>query len=251
MTTALVTGATRGIGRGIALRLAADGFTVAVHYGHGEEAAKATVAAIEEAGGRAFTVRGPLGTHGDAAALFEAFDAALAENGIEPGLGVLVNNVGSDGPGPIETADPEGFDKVFALNVRAPFFIAQEALKRMGEGGRIVNISSGAGILPWPQDPAYGMTKGAIDSFTKTLAKHVGPRGITVNSVGPGVIDTESNADWLDAPGGREAGAAWSPFNRVGTVEDVADVVSFAVSEKARWVTGSWLDATGGSLLQP
>ncbi|GLZ80844.1 short-chain dehydrogenase [Actinorhabdospora filicis] len=247
--TALVTGATRGIGRGIAERLAADGLTVAVHYGSDDAAARDTVAAIEKAGGRAFAVRAALGVHGDAAELFAAFDAALAERGIEPGLGVLVNNVGKAGPGEIENSDAEGFDRVFALNVRAPYFIAQEALKRMGEGGRIVNISSGAGILPWPQDPAYAMTKGALDTFTRTLAKHVGPRGITVNSVGPGVIDTESNAFWLDAEGGREAGGAWSVFKRVGTVQDVADVVSFLASENSRWVTGSWLDATGGSLL--
>ncbi|GIG71290.1 SDR family NAD(P)-dependent oxidoreductase [Phytomonospora endophytica] len=246
---ALVTGSSRGIGRGIARRLAADGVLVGVHYGFDETAAKQTVDDITAAGGRAFTVHAELGVPGDAETLWANFDARLAALGAE-GLDILVNNAGANGPGPIGEATADGFDRAIALNLRAPFLITQGGLTRMRDGGRVVNISSGAAILPWAQDPVYGMTKAALDHFTKSLAKELGPRGITVNSVGPGVIDTDINASWLRASDeGRAAGAAYSAFGRVGEVEDVADVVGFLASDAGRWVTGSWLDATGGSLL--
>jgi len=247
--TALVTGASRGIGRGIATRLAADGVIVGVHYGFDKNAAQETVDAITAAGGRAFPVHAELGVPGDAEALWSAFDAGAAQFEGE-GLDILVNNAGVNGPGPIADVTAEGYEKVFALNLRAAFFITQLGLTRMRDGGRVVNISSGAAVLPWQQDPAYGMTKAALDHLTKSLAKELGPRGITVNSVGPGVIDTDMNASWLRASDeGRAAGASYSAFGRVGEVEDVADVVAFLASDAGRWVTGSWVDATGGSLL--
>ncbi|HEY1179749.1 MAG TPA: SDR family oxidoreductase [Phytomonospora sp.] len=246
---ALVTGSSRGIGRGIALRLAADGVLVGVHYGFDEAAAKRTVDDITAAGGRAFTVHAELGVPGDAETLWANFDAGLAAFGLE-GVDILVNNAGANGPGAIADATADGFDRAIALNLRAPFLITQGALTRMRDGGRVVNISSGAAILPWSQDPVYGMAKAGLDHLTKSLAKELGPRGITVNSVGPGVIDTDLNASWLRASDeGRAGGAAWSAFGRVGEVEDVAEVVGFLASDAGRWVTGSRLDATGGSLL--
>ncbi|MEV0645079.1 SDR family oxidoreductase [Phytomonospora sp. NPDC050363] len=247
--TALVTGASRGIGRGIATRLAADGLVVGVHYGFNEAAAKETVEAITAAGGRAFPVHAELGLAGDAETLWAAFDEGLAAFGVT-GLDVLVNNAGTNGPGPIAEADREGFARAFALNVDAPFFITKLALPRLRDGGRIVNISTGATHIPWPQDPAYAMTKGALEQLTRALAKELGPRRVTVNTVGPGVIDTDMNASWLRASDeGRAAGAAYSAFGRVGEVGDVADIVGFLASDAGRWVTGSWIDATGGSLL--
>ncbi|WP_330228481.1 SDR family oxidoreductase [Nocardia sp. NBC_00508] len=243
--TALVTGASRGIGRAIAERLGREGARVAVHYNGNEQAAKATVAAIEAAGGEAFAIRAELGVPGDAATLWAAFDAHA------DGLDILVNNAGTDGiREPIAGTDEGAFDRVFAINAKAPFFITRLGLDRLRAGGRIVNISTGLTHgARMPQLIAYTMTKAAIDSFTSVLAKEVGARGITVNAVGPGVIDTDMNASWLRDPEVEAMVTAMSPFHRVGHSADVADIVGFLASDDARWVTGQWIDATGGALL--
>ncbi|MGX1305265.1 NAD(P)-dependent dehydrogenase (short-subunit alcohol dehydrogenase family) [Streptomyces albogriseolus] len=134
--------------------------------------------------------------------------------------------------------------------MRAPFFLTQQGLKRLRDGGRIVNVSSGATRIALTDIIAYAMTKGAIDAFSLTLAKALGPRGITVNSVAPGIIDTDINASWLRGNEAAERSAAeLSALGRVGRPEDVADVVAFLASDDARWVTGQVLDATGGSQL--
>ncbi|MFJ8359228.1 SDR family oxidoreductase [Streptomyces sp. NPDC093984] len=242
--TALVTGASRGIGRGIAERLARDGARVAVHYGRNEAAAKETVAGIEAAGGSAFAIGVELGLPGDAQALWEAFDRHA------DGVDILVNNAGIGGAPPLSEIEEEEYDKVFAVNVRAPFFIVRRGLDRLRDGGRVINISSGLSrTAAMPQQVAYAMTKGALDVFTRDLSKVLGRRGITVNSVAPGIIDTDNTAGLLH---GTQDGAAWaasiSALGRVGTPADVADVVAFLASDAGRWVTGSWVDATGGSL---
>ena len=242
--TALVTGASRGIGRGIAERLARDGARVAVHYGRNEAAAKETVAAIEAAGGSAFALGVELGLPGDAQALWEAFDRHA------DGVDILVNNAGIGGARPLPEIEDEEYDKVFAVNVKAPFFIVRRGLDRLRDGGRVINISSGLSrTAAIPQQIAYAMTKGALDVFTRDLSKVLGHRGITVNSVAPGIIDTDNTAELLH---GTQDGAAWadsiSALGRVGTPADVADVVAFLASDAGRWVTGSWVDATGGSL---
>ncbi|GAA2465469.1 glucose 1-dehydrogenase [Streptomyces macrosporus] len=244
--TALVTGGSRGIGRAVAERLGRDGARVGVHYGRDETAAKETVAAIEAAGGSAFAIRAELGVPGDAEALWEAFDREA------DGLDILVNNAGITGRRePLSGVTPEDFDRVFAVNAKAPFFVTRLALERLRDGGRIVNISTG--LTHGAAEPsliAYSMTKGALDVFTLTLAKELGPRGITVNAVAPGVVDTDMNADWLR--GDEEVlrrTAAQSPLGRVGEPRDIADVVAFLASDDSRWVTGQWLDATGGALL--
>lgn len=151
---------------------------------------------------------------------------------------------------PIENVDQAGFDRVFAVNVRAPFFITQRALPLLRDGGRIINISSGVTRVAFPDGIAYALTKGALDTFTRTLAKPLGARGITVNSVAPGVIDTDVNAGWLR--GNDDAIAAVSSsaaLGRVGEPQDIGDVVTFLASEDARWITASFLDATGGAFL--
>ncbi|RJL33259.1 SDR family oxidoreductase [Bailinhaonella thermotolerans] len=248
---ALVTGASRGIGRAIAVRLGRDGALVAVHYGTDEAAAKETVATIEEAGGRAFAVQAELGAADGVERLFEGLDAGLREHaGGDPGLDILVNNAGIGLPGTIEQVTPEGYDRVFAVNVRAPFFIVQAALPRLRDGGRVVNVTSGVSRIAFPEGIAYAMTKGALELLTLNLAKQLGPRGITVNSVAPGIIDTDVNADWLRGNAEAEAYAASrAALNRVGTPEEIADVVAFAVSPAGRFVTGTTLDATGGGNL--
>ncbi|MGG2460758.1 SDR family oxidoreductase [Streptomyces sp. RGM 3693] len=247
--TALVTGSSRGIGRGIAQRLAQDGALVAVHYGSNDSAAKETVESIRDAGGRAFPVAAELGVPGDAEALFTAFDAELAAAGAEPGLDILVNNAAISLPGHIDEVTPEEFDRTIAVNTKAPFFLIQHGLRRMRDGGRIVNISSAVTTTAFPSTIAYGVSKGAIDTLTRTLAKDVGGRGITVNTVAPGFIETDMNAAMRATPEAHTALAAISVFNRLGRPADVADVVAFLASDDSRWVTGQRIDVTGGSML--
>ncbi|MFI6942281.1 SDR family oxidoreductase [Streptomyces sp. NPDC050418] len=242
--TALVTGGSRGIGRGIAERLGRDGARVAVHFGSNETAAKETVAAIEEAGGAAFAIRAELGVPGDAAALWAEFDRHAE------GLDILVNNAGIGVTEPFGTLQEEEYERVFAVNAKAPFFVTQLGAERLRDGGRIINVSTGLSRASMmPNLVAYAMSKGALDVFTRDLSKVLGPRGITVNAVAPGIVDTDINADWLRTSDEAWAGAAaMSALGRVGEPSDIADVVAFLASEDGRWVTGQWIDATGGSL---
>ncbi|MFJ8533342.1 SDR family oxidoreductase [Streptomyces sp. NPDC093591] len=271
---ALVTGAGRGIGRAIAGRLGHDGALVGVHYGHSAAAAQEVVAEIREKGGRAFLVEAELGVPGDADAVFAAFDAGLraergeggergeevhgaegvagvegsdAGAGVAGSLDILVNNAGVSGSGPVGQAVPEVFDRMIAVNAKAPFFLVQGALPRMRDGGRIINISSLASRRAFPESVAYAMSKGALDTMTLCLAKELGGRGITVNTVAPGFIETDMNARRRTTPEARAALAARSVFDRIGTPSDVADVVAFVASDESRWVTGQYLEVSGGT----
>jgi NAD(P)-dependent dehydrogenase (short-subunit alcohol dehydrogenase family) len=242
--TALVTGGGRGIGRGISERLARDGARVAVHYGSNETAAKETVAAIEAAGGEAFAIRAELGAPGDAEALWAEFD----RHG--EGLDILVNNAGVALQALVEDTGEADYDRLFAVNTKAPYFVTKLGLDRLRDGGRIVNISTVAthGAL-MPTLITYTMSKAAIDAFTRFLAKSVGSRGITVNAVGPGVVDTDMNAGWLRVSDETRAGAAsLAALGRIGEPADVADAVAFLASHDGRWITGQWLDVSGGSM---
>ncbi|MGA5194618.1 SDR family oxidoreductase [Streptomyces exfoliatus] len=242
--TALVTGGSRGIGRAIALRLAAGGARVGVHYASNETAAKETVAAIEAAGGSAFALRTELGVPGDADALWAAFDAAAG--GGDQGLDILVNNAGIAGPGLIHEVEEADYDRVFAVNAKAPFFIIKKGLDRLRDGGRIINISSGVTKVAFPGMTSYAASKGAVEVLTLTLAQTLGSRGITVNAVSPGTIETDIHP-WMADPAAKAHAAGFSVFDRVGQPEDVADVVGFLASDDARWITGQNIDASGGS----
>ncbi|MGW0965780.1 SDR family oxidoreductase [Streptomyces sp. NPDC002516] len=245
--TALVTGSSRGIGRATALRLAREGALVAVHGASNGEAAAETVAAIEKEGGRAFAVRAELGVPGDVHELFLSLERELKERTGATTLDILVNNAGVMGGVAPEELTPEAFDRLFAVNAKAPYFLVQRALDNLPDGGRIINISSGLTRVANPQEVAYAMTKGAIDQLTLHFAKHLGPRGITVNSVGPGI--TDNGTPVFDDPEAVAAMANYSVFGRVGDTRDVADVVAFLASDDSRWITGSYLDASGGTLL--
>jgi 3-oxoacyl-[acyl-carrier protein] reductase len=191
--TALVTGASRGIGRAIAQRLAADGALVAIHYGGNDAAASETLKAIERAGGQGFLVKAELGVNEDTAALFSKLEKELAGRPLD----ILVNNAAIAPQIAIHQTTPEEFDRIFAINVRAPFFIIQRALPLMPDGGRIINISSG---VTWFATPAtvYSMTKGALNVLGRSLANSLGSRNITVNTISPGITDTDMNPSIRD-----------------------------------------------------
>ncbi len=245
--TALVTGASRGIGRAVAERLAAEGALVAVHYARNKEAAEETVTGIRAAGGRAFPVRATLGVSGDVDALFDGVEEGLKEHtgGIE--LDVVVNNAGIMGGVTPEETTPDLFDRLVAVNAKAPFFVIQRALQNMRDGGRIINISSGLTRFANPEEIAYAMTKGAVETLARHYAKHLAGRGITVNSVAPGI--TDNGGEIFANPQAVEFMAQLSAFGRVGRPADIAGVVAFLASDDARWITGAFLDATGGTLL--
>ncbi|MER5257026.1 MULTISPECIES: SDR family oxidoreductase [unclassified Streptomyces] len=245
--TALVTGASRGIGQAIAARLAAKGALVVVHFGTDEDGAAATVKEIERAGGTAFAVGAELGTDDDVEILFAGVEAGLAGRPLD----ILVNNAAAAPAGPLGATTRAEFDRLFAVNVRAPYFIIQRALPLFRDGGRIVTMSSVSARSAIPTQTSFAMTKGAVETMSMTLANELGPRGITVNAVAPGTTRTATNGASFEAPGLAEFIAGATALGRLGGPDDVADVVAFLASDEARWITGQVIDASGGLFLGP
>ena len=248
--TALVTGASRGIGRAIALALAETGARVLVHYGRSVREAESLVAGIEAKGGRANAFAADLGTPEGATLLAKEARSIIGDR-----LDVLVLNAGISKAARIADHTVEDFDNLFATNVRSPFFLVQQLLPILGEGSNIIVISSigahavvGKPGLDNPSLLAYASTKGALETLVKNWAAILGPQGIRVNAVAPGVIDTDMS-NFAKTEAGREVTLGMQALKRIGKPEDVADVVAFLASDKARWITGASIPVDGGSKL--
>lgn len=245
---AVVTGGSRGIGRAIAETLARDGALVAVHYGSNKAAADETVQAIKAASGEAFAVGADLSQSGSAAALFAAVDQELKARRGNTAIDILVNNAGiAPFVGFADTTEAV-LDEIYAVNVKAPFFLTQHALSRLNEGGRVVFTSSVVVRMPFPAVAAYSALKAPLDNLVKTLAVELGGRAITVNAVSPGVIATDM-AEFVGTPEGQEFTKGKQALKRIGTAQDVADVVAFLAGPRSRWVTGEVIEVGGGSAL--
>ncbi|HSY68416.1 MAG TPA: glucose 1-dehydrogenase [Edaphobacter sp.] len=238
---AVVTGASKGIGAAIAKSLASEGASVVVNYASSKSGADAVVADITAAGGRAVAV------HGDVSKAAEAqgiIDSAVKNFGR---LDILVNNSGVYEFSPIETFTEQHYTKIFNVNVLGVLLTTQAAVKHLSEGSSIINIGSVVSSLTPPNSAVYTGTKGAVDAITGVLAKELGPKKIRVNSINPGMVETEGAhaAGFIGSP--FEAGAvAQTPLGRIGQVDDIASVATFLASNDSKWVTGELIRVGGG-----
>lgn len=236
---ALVTGSSRGIGAGIAKRLASDGAAVAITYTKGADAAASVVGEIERAGGKAIAIQADAA---DAKAVTAAVEKTVATFG---GLDILVNNAGTAIPKPFIEATLEELDRVIDINIRGMFIATKVALKHLNDGGRIINIGSCVGErMMTPGLVPYAATKGAVKMFTQGLSREVADRKITVNNVQPGPIDTDLNpgvGDWA------EPQIANTALKRYGHVQDIAAMVAFVAGPEASYITGASLTVDGGT----
>lgn len=242
---ALVTGASRGIGRATALKLAQDGFTVAVHYNTATKEAQKTIEDIISAGGKAFLIQADLSVSGSAKDLVKQFLHQLSEHRLPQQLHVLVNNAGIGGRKQIEDVSEAEFDQILQVNLKSPFFIIQGLLPYIADHGRIINVSSMGTRVAYPGMSVYAPSKAGLEALTLLLAQQLGERGITVNSVLPGATATDLNARARDPKVAQEI-AATVALKRVGQPEDIAATISLLASEDARWITGQQIDASGG-----
>lgn len=235
---AIVTGASNGIGRAIAERLADNGAIVVVNYSKSAEKAQQVVAGIQGKGGKALAVQADMSQVVDARRL--VVDTVKQFNRLD----ILVNNAGKFMPKPLDETTEEDFNGVIALNAKGPYFAMQEAARALKDGGRIVNISTGGTHLHFPGATAYLGSKAALEQYTKGLAQELAPKGITVNTVSPGFTETGMMTEEY-----RQIGIQLSPMKRLGVPKDIADVVAFIVSEEARWITGQTIQAGGGIVM--
>lgn len=248
--TALVTGASRGIGRATAAALAEAGAHVLVHYGRSTQEAESLVSQIRAQSGRANAISADLGIPDGPALLAKQVRSIVGDR-----LDVLVLNAGISKAARIVDYTLEDFDNLFATNVRSPFFLVQQLLPILGEGSNIIVVSSigshavvGKPGLDHPSILAYASTKGALETLVKNWAAILGPKGIRVNAVAPGVIDTDMS-NFTKTEAGREIALSIQALKRIGKPEDVADVVAFLASDAARWITGASIPVDGGSKL--
>lgn len=235
---ALVTGSSKGIGAGIALRLAAEGARVVINYSRSAADAAVVVNKIEAAGGKAVAVQANIAEVSDIQPLIDATLAAFGQ------LDILVNNAGIYHVDTLDSLSAESFAAHFNLNVRGLLLTAQAAARVLPSGGVIVNISSGLAKSPYPIVHVYSATKGAVDTLTRTLGMELGPRNIRVVGIAPGFVATEGNAESSKEAAPYLVGR--TPLGRVGQPADIAAAVAFAVSADAHWVTGTTIDVAGG-----
>jgi 3-oxoacyl-[acyl-carrier protein] reductase len=241
--TALVTGASRGMGRAAALALAAEGARVVVHYGRNADEAKAVVDQIRAAGGRADAVAADLAAPDGAHKL-----AAQVRNLVGERIDIVVANAGISNATPIDKITVAEFDSLFAVNVRAPYFLLQQLLPNLAADGSVIFMSSLGAHAAVGTLSAYAATKGAIDTLVKYFAAALGPRGIRVNAVAPGVIDTDMS-NFTKTEEGRITVMGMQALKRIGQADDVGPVVAFLASDAARWITGDTVRVDGGSKL--
>jgi 3-oxoacyl-[acyl-carrier protein] reductase len=235
---AIITGASSGIGRAIAERLAEGGAIVVVNYNRSEEKAKEVVTVIQAKGGKALAYQADMSQVGDARRLIVETVKQFSR------LDILVNNAGKFMPKPLEETTEEDFDGVIALNAKGPYFAMQEAARVLKDGGRIVNISTGGTHLHFPGATAYLGSKAALEQYTKGLAQELAQKGVTVNTISPGFTETGMMLDEY-----RQMGIQLTPMKRLGSPKDIADVVAFIVSEEARWLTGQTIQVGGGVVM--
>jgi NAD(P)-dependent dehydrogenase (short-subunit alcohol dehydrogenase family) len=241
--TALVTGASRGIGRASALALAKAGAQVLVHYSNSEKEADAVVAEICKTGGRAEKVGADLRQADGPHMLAERVRAIIGDR-----LDILVANAGISKSASIEETTIEDFDNLFAVNVRAPFFLVQQLLPALCKGSNIIFTSSIAAHASVGALAAYAATKGAVDTLVRHFASALGPRGIRVNAVAPGVVETDMS-NFTKTEAGREVTLGMQALKRVAQPDDIAPAVVFLASDDARWITGDTVHVDGGSKL--
>jgi 3-oxoacyl-[acyl-carrier protein] reductase len=241
--TALVTGASRGIGRATALALAKAGAQVLVHYSRAAQEAESVVAEIRRTAGRAEAIATDLAEPDGAHKLAKQVRKIVGDR-----LDILVANAGISKSATIEDARVEDFDNLYAVNVRAPFFLVQQLLPILGEGSSVVLLSSLAAHASVGTLSAYAATKGAVDTLVKHFASALGPRGIRVNAVAPGVVETDMSS-FTKSDQGREYTLSIQALKRLAQADDIASVIAFLASDDARWVTGDTLRADGGSKL--
>jgi len=241
--TALVTGASRGIGRATALALAQAGAQVLVHFGAGKTEAEATVGAIRDAGGKAQVIAADLSAADGAHRLAETARSIVGAR-----LDVLVANAGVSKAATIEETSVEDFDRLFAVNVRAPFFLVQQLLPILGKDSSIILLSSLAARASVGAIPAYAATKGAVDTLVKHFAAALGPQGIRVNAVAPGIVQTDMSS-FTKTDAGRDSALGLQALKRLAEPDDIAGVIAFLASDQARWITGDVVHVDGGSKL--
>ncbi len=241
--TALVTGASRGIGRASALALAGMGAQVLVHYSSGVKEADAVVADIRKAGGRADAVAADLSAPDGAHKLARQVRAVVGDR-----LDILVANAGISKSATIEETTVDDFDKLFAVNVRAPFFLVQQLLPIFGSGSSVILLSSLAAHASVGTLAAYAATKGAIDTLVKHFAAQLGPRGVRVNAVAPGVVDTDMSS-FVKTEAGQTSAVNMQALRRIARPDDIGPVIAFLASDEARWITGDTIRVDGGSKL--
>ena len=238
---AVVTGASKGIGAAIAKSLAAEGASVVVNYASSKAGADKVVAAITSAGGKAVAVGGDVSKAAEAQGIV---DAAIKNYGR---LDVLVNNSGVYEFSPIEAITEDQFHKIFNINVLGVLLTTQAAVKHLGEGASVINIGSGVSRLTPPNSAVYTGTKGAVDAITGVLAKELGPKKIRVNSINPGIVETEGthSAGFIGSDFEKYF-VAQTPLGRAGQVDDIASVATFLASDDSKWLTGELIIASGG-----